>query len=467
MSENLEKTTSNGAGDAMLQNVGVKKEPDPAVQPHRILVLGSGFGGLYTAVYLDRYLKGLPDVRITVIDKHNFFLFTPMLHAAATGGLEPRYIAHSIRKIFRKTRIHAHIGEVLSIDLEKKTVSTQHRTMAYDDLVISLGSRTNFMNLEDRLEGVFTLKSLKDAAVINNHVIRMFEKAYWEDDPEIRKSYLTFVVVGGGPTGVELAGELHEYATRELLRDFGRRIDKSEIRVILVEATSRILPMLPPNLSLEALERLRSIGIDVLLETRLEGYQNQKVQLVGGDEIPSTTLVWAAGVKTNPLVAALDLEKDGIGRIKVNGTLESTKKPHVWVVGDNAHSMNPHSGMPYPPTAQTAVRQAKVCAHNIVARLRKRPEKLFSHEHVGGFVSIGDNYALLSAKQLTLTGMVGWFLWNLVYIHKLPIIRYRLLSTFSLFLKVFFERATTEIDLTPDPVENPSPEYQRALQEDY
>ncbi len=439
----------------------------PSVSPHRILVLGAGFGGLYTAVYLDRYLKGLPDVRITVIDKHNFFLFTPMLHAAATGGLEPRYIAHSIRKIFRKTRIHAHIGEVLKIDLEARTVSTPHRTMAYDDLVISLGSRTNFMNLEDRLDGVFTLKSLKDSAVINNHIIRMFEKAYWEENPEQRKSYLTFVVVGGGPTGVELAGELHEYATRELLRDFGRRIERSEIRVVLIEATARILPMLPPHLSEEALQRLKGIGIDVLLTTRLDGYKDQKVSLVGGESIASHTLVWAAGVKTNPLVAALGLEKDTIGRVKVHGTLESTTKHRVWIVGDNAHCINPHSGMPYPPTAQTAVRQAKVCAHNIVARLKKRPEKLFSHEHVGGFVSIGDNYALLSAKQLTLTGMVGWFLWNLVYIHKLPIVRYRLLSTFSLFLKVFFERATTEIDLTPDPVEDHRPENQRVLQEDY
>ncbi|MDA8059893.1 MAG: FAD-dependent oxidoreductase, partial [Nitrospiraceae bacterium] len=135
MSEKSEKINSVGTVDGVMKNVGVQKETAAAPQPHRILVLGAGFGGLYTAVYLDRYLKGLPDVRITVIDKHNFFLFTPMLHAAATGGLEPRYIAHSIRKIFRKTRIHAHIGEVLSIDLEKKTVSTQHRTMAYDDLV--------------------------------------------------------------------------------------------------------------------------------------------------------------------------------------------------------------------------------------------------------------------------------------------------------------------------------------------
>jgi NADH dehydrogenase len=419
-------------------------------RPHRILVLGAGFGGLYTAVYLDRYLKTRPDVWITVVDRRNYFLFTPMLHSTATGALEPRYIAHSIRKIFRRTRIHAHIGEILDIDLVGRTVSTVHRTMPFDDLVVSLGSETNFYGMENRFEKAFTLKSLKDATAINNHMIRMFERAYWEDHPEDRKAALTFVVVGGGPTGVELAGEIYEYATRELLRDFRRRIPKEEIRVVLVEATRRILPALPESLSEEALGRLRKIGIEVLLGARLTGYAKGVMEIEGMDPVRTETLVWAAGVKTNPVVAKLPLDRDPIGRVRVKGTLESESMEHVWVVGDNASCLNPNDGKPYPPTAQTAVRQAKVAAYNIVARIEGRPEKTFSHDHVGGFVSIGDNYALLSAKQFTLTGIVGWFLWNLVYIHKLPIVRYRLFSTFGLFLKVLFERATTEIDLCPE-----------------
>ncbi|MCL4461266.1 MAG: NAD(P)/FAD-dependent oxidoreductase [Nitrospirae bacterium] len=422
----------------------------PAEKPHRILVLGAGFGGLYTAVYLDRFLKSRPDVWITVIDRRNYFLFTPMLHSTATGSLEPRYIAHSVRKIFRRTRVHAHIGEVQSIDLKNRIVRTEHRALPFDDLVIALGSETNFYGLESRLENIFTLKSLKDASAINNHLIRMFEKAYWEESPESRRAALTFVVVGGGPTGVELAGEIHEYAHRELLRDFGRRISKEEIRVILVEATGRILPSLPEKLSLEALERLRKIGIEVILEGRLEEYRKGIMQLSGRASVRAETLIWAAGVRTNPLTAALALEKDGQNRIRVKGTLESVSMEHVWVVGDNASCLNPWEGRPYPPTAQTAVRQARTVAQNIAARLLKRPEKIFAHNHVGGFVSIGDNYALLSAKQFTLSGILGWFLWNLVYIHKLPIVRYRLFSTFGLFLKVFFERATTEIDLCPE-----------------
>ena len=160
----------------------------PAERPHRILVLGSGFGGLYTAVYLDRYLKKQPNVWITVIDRRNYFLFTPMLHSTATGSLEPRYIAHSVRKIFRRTRVHAHIGEVRNIDLSNKIVQTEHRSLPFDDLVIALGSETNFYGLESRLENIFTLKSLKDASAINNHLIRMFEKAYWEDDSENRRA---------------------------------------------------------------------------------------------------------------------------------------------------------------------------------------------------------------------------------------------------------------------------------------
>ena len=420
------------------------------VRPYRILVLGAGFGGLYTAVYLARYLRNHPNVWITVIDRRNYFLFTPMLHSTATGALEPRYIAHSVRKIFRKTRIHAHIGEVLGIDLENRSVSTVHRTMQFDELVLSLGSETNFYGMEARLENAFTLKSLKDAAAINNHLIRMFEKAYWEEDPQVRSAALTFVVVGGGPTGVELAGEIHEYANRELLRDFGRRIRKEEIRVILVEATRRILPSLPETLSDEALERLKKIGIEVFLEARLSGYRNHVMEIEGRLPVRTETLVWAAGVRTSPLISSLPLARDPQGRIKVKGTLESLSMDHVWVVGDNASCLNPYEGKPYPPTAQTAVRQAKVAAYNIAARILRKPEKIFSHHHIGGFVSIGDNYALLSAKQFTLSGILGWFLWNLVYIHKLPIIRYRLFSTFGLFLKVFFERATTEIDLCPE-----------------
>ena len=427
----------------------------PAERPHRILVLGAGFGGLYTAVYLDRYLKKQPNVWITVIDRRNYFLFTPMLHSTATGSLEPRYIAHSVRKIFRRTRVHAHIGEVRNIDLANKIVQTEHRSLPFDDLVIALGSETNFYGLESRLENIFTLKSLKDASAINNHLIRMFEKAYWEDDPENRRAALTFVVVGGGPTGVELAGEIHEYAHRELLRDFGRRISREEIRVILVEATGRILPSLPEKLSLEALERLRKIGIEVILEGRLEEYRKGVMCLRGKEPVRAETLVWAAGVRTNPLTAVLPLEKDSQNRIRVKGTLECLSMEHIWVVGDNASCLNPWEGRPYPPTAQTAVRQARTVAQNIAARLTKRPEKIFAHNHVGGFVSIGDNYALLSAKQFTLSGILGWFLWNLVYIHKLPIVRYRLFSTFGLFLKVFFERATTEIDLCPEYEESP------------
>ena len=427
-------------------------EEQDGPKPYRVLILGAGFGGLYTGVLLSQILgKRAPNVWITVVDRQNYFLFTPMLHAVATGALEPRYVAHSIRKIFRKTRVHAHVGEIEKIDLENRQVVTAHRSLAYDELVISLGSETNFFGNRELERRAMTLKSLEDAVQINNHIIRQFERAYWEEDPEKKKALLTFVVVGGGPTGVELAGEIYEYAVRELLRDFGRRIDRDSIRVILLEATSRILPSLSDKLSTEAIRRLTEIGIEVRLETRLESWDGEVVRLSNGESLAAGTLVWAAGVKTNPLVRELPLDKDPQGRIVVRATLEAKTMDHVWVLGDNAHSVDPFEQKPYPPTAQTAVRQARVVAHNIAARILKRPQKTFAHHHVGGFVSIGDNYALLSAKQFTLTGILGWFLWNFVYIHKLPIIRYRLFSTFGLFLKVLFERATTEIDLCTKP----------------
>ena len=427
-------------------------ESNDGERPYRVLILGAGFGGLYTAVYLARFLKKLrPDVWVTVVDRRNYFLFTPLLHSVATGALEPRYVAHSIRKIFRKTRIHAHVGAIEKIDLENRHVVTAHRTLPYDDLVIALGSETNFFGNIELERRAFTLKNLEDAVRINNHIIRQFEQAYWEEDPEVKKGLLTFVVVGAGPTGVELAGEVYEYAHRELLRDFGRRISKDEIRVVLVEATGRILPSLSEKLSKEAIRRLEAIGIEVLLSTRLDSWDGKTVRLTSGADFLASTLVWSAGVKTNPLVRELPLEKDPQGRIVVRSTLEAKMMDHVWVLGDNAHATDPFEQKPYPPTAQTAVRQARVVAHNISARLLRKPEQTFAHRHVGGFVSIGDNYALLSAKQFTLTGILGWFLWNFVYINKLPIVRYRLYSTFGLFLKAIFERATTEVDLCREP----------------
>ena len=425
-------------------------EEKSGAEPYRVLVLGAGFGGLYTAVLLSRILgKRAPHVWITVVDRQNYFLFTPMLHSVATGALEPRYVAHSIRKIFRKTRVHAHVGQIERIDLENRQVITAHRALPYDELVISLGSETNFFGNRDLERRAFTLKSLDDAVRINNHIIRQFERAYWEENPEVKRALLTFVVVGGGPTGVELAGEIYEYAVRELLRDFGRRIERSFIRVVLLEATGRILPSLSEPLSTEAIRRLAEIGIEVRLETRLESWDGETVRLSTGESLAAGTLIWAAGVKTNPLVRELPLDRDPQGRIIVRSTLESKSMDHVWVLGDNAHAVDPFEQKPYPPTAQTAVRQARVVAHNIAARILKRPERTFAHHHVGGFVSIGDNYALLSAKQFTLTGILGWFLWNLVYIHKLPIVRYRLFSTFGLLLKFFNDTATTEIDLCP------------------
>lgn len=412
----------------------------------RILILGAGFGGLYTADRLEKLCKHDPSVEITIVDKHNYFLYTPMLHASATGSLEPRYIAHAVRKSFRKRHVYPHIAAIQKIDLEKKTVTTSRGELKYDIVVISLGSETNFYGMKDVEERSFTLKSLSDAVKVNNHIINMLERARWEQDSEKRKELLTFVVVGAGPTGVELAGEIQEYIHNELHKDYPR-VSLSEMKVVLVEATDRILPSIERNLADEAVKRLQKIGVEVRLSTPVKGFQNGVVDMGEKGKLRTQTMIWAAGVRNSKVIEDLPLAKDRMGRIMVEPTLQIKEYPNVYVLGDNSHCIDPSTGKPYPPTAQVAVRQAKVVAENVHATLHNRPLREFTHKDIGGFVSIGDNYAILAAKPFSLRGFLAWFAWNLVYIHKMPGAKNRLLVTLSLFLRQFMERNTAQLDI--------------------
>lgn len=412
----------------------------------RILILGAGFGGLYTADHLEKLCRNDPSVEITIVDKHNYFLYTPMLHAAATGSLEPRYIAHAVRKSFRKRRVFPHIATIQKIDLEKKLVTTSRGELKFDTLVISLGSETNFYGMMDVEERSFTLKSLSDAVKVNNHIINMLERARWEEDSEKRKELLTFVVVGAGPTGVELAGEIQEYIHHELHKDYPR-VSLSEMKVVLVEATDRILPSIERDLADEAVKRLQKIGVEVLLSTPVKGFQNGVVDMGEKGKLRSQTLIWAAGVRNSRVIEELPLAKDRMGRIMVEPTLQIKEYPNVYVLGDNSHCIDPNTGKPYPPTAQIAVRQAKVVAQNVYNSLNRRPLKEFGYKDIGGFVSIGDNYAILAARPFSLRGFLAWFAWNLVYIHKLPGAKNRLLVTMSLLLRQFMERNTAQLDI--------------------
>lgn len=413
----------------------------------KVVILGAGFGGLYAGEYLSRLLKKDMSVEVSIIDRHNYFLYTPMLHAAATGSLEPRYIAFAVRKEFRNKNIYPHIAQVHSIYPAKKLIQLGDSMISYDYLLISLGSQTNFYGMESVAAKAFTLKDVKDAVTLNNHIIDMFEKARWAEHAEEREKYLTFVIAGAGPTGVELAGELQGYLHNELKKDYPR-INAGEIKVYLVEAADRILPSIEPELANEAVRRLEEIGVNVMLSTPIRDYNDEyEIDLGDKGKLKSRTLIWAAGVKNSPVLEGLPYEKDRIGRIIVDEYLQVPSDPDVFVIGDNACCIDKNSQKPYPPTAQIAVREAKLAALNIHNKIYGKPLKAFDYKQIGGFVSIGDNYAILAANKFSLKGFVAWFMWNLVYIQKLPGKKNRFLVTLHMFLRIFFERNTAQLDI--------------------
>jgi NADH dehydrogenase len=416
-----------------------------AMSNHRILILGAGFGGVYTALKLNHLLRGRPNIRITIIDRQDSFLYTPLLPALATGALEIRHISHSLATIFLNTSVQPLSQEINKIDLKDNQVSTTEHTLTFDSLVIALGSETDFHGEEESFPGVFTMKNAPDAVRINNHLIRMFEHAMWEDNPQRRRAYLSFVVVGGGPTGVEMAGEIFDYCRKTLYPMFRTKIRPDEIRIFLVDKHTRILKSLPENLSLNAEERIRRLGIEILFDSSPLSYEDGYLRFANGSGLETFTVVWASGIRPSKLVRDLPIQKDSHGKIIVTETLELPDYPNIWAIGDNASCVDKSTGEPYPATAQIAVHQAHAVAQNIRSCLLGKTPKSFYYHDLGEIVPIGDNYALYAAKKFTAGGLATWFLWNLVHIFKLPVWHCRLYLTTGLVLKTFFGRSGTPL----------------------
>ena len=385
----------------------------------RIVVLGTGFGGLYAALYLGRALRREPGVEIHLAGEHNYFLFMPILHEVATGGLEPRHVALPVRRILRKLPVRFHMAEVLSIDLGDRRVRMSRQTLDYDYLIIALGSTTNFFGLVGVETSALVLKNMADAVAIYNQIIACFERANGEPDPDRRRQMLAFVVAGAGPTGIELAAEIHDLAHTVLCHDYPR-IDPTEVRVVVVEATDRILPGFDDYTAMQAVRQLKCKGIELLLGGPITTAGEAGVQVRGHGFISTHTVIWTAGVAAVLAAAALAVEKDRGGRLLVTPTLELPGHPGVYAIGDNASCPNPHSDRPYPPTAQVALRQAEHVAANVVAALRQEGQKPFTFKPLGGLISLGGHYAVVQFGKLRLSGMMAWLMWRGFYLLRLP-----------------------------------------------
>lgn len=387
----------------------------------RVVIIGAGFGGLEVA----RGLRGAP-VEVLLLDRNNYHGFWPLLYQVATAGLEPQQIAQPVRAIIRRWRnVRFQLASVEAIDREQRVVITDRGRFTYDQLVVAAGSATNFYGLQTIREHGFELKDVPDALALRNHLITRFERAVTENDPERLQQLLTFVVVGGGPTGVEVAGALIELFRHVMSKDYPT-IDFDRVRVILLEAADRVLLAFPPSLSRKAERRLQKMGVELRLGASVVGFEDGHLRFKDGTTLPTETVVWAAGIQGTPLGATLGVELQRGGRVAVTPELHLPGDPQVWVVGDLAHLAAP-DGKPYPQLATVAMQQGRLVARNIVGQMQGQPLASFRYTDKGAMATIGRRSAVARVWNLSWSGPIAWLLWLAVHLFYLIGFRNRVL----------------------------------------
>ncbi len=395
-----------------------------------VVIVGGGFGGLTAA----RALKGAP-VRITLVDKRNHHLFQPLLYQVATAGLSPADIAAPIRSVVhRQKNVEVLLGEVVGVDRLGKKVRVndedgKSHELAYDRLILATGSHHSYFGRDEWEKHAPGLKTLADATRIRQKILLGFEKAEMETDPVRRKAWTTFILVGGGPTGVELAGSIAELAHQALKSDF-RRISPGAARIVLIEAGPRILAGFPEKLSKAATRYLEKRGVEILCSQRVENVHAEGV-LVGGVSIESKTVVWAAGVLASPAGKWLGAETDRAGRVKVGADLSVPGSPEIYVIGDTA--LVEQSGRALPGVAPVAMQQGRYVADRIrqIARAAKSGTSIpmakpFKYFDKGNLATVGRSFAIVDLAGLQLAGFSAWVIWIVVHIYYLIGFRNRL-----------------------------------------
>lgn len=377
----------------------------------KVVIIGAGFGGLNIA----RALIGQP-VDVLLIDRHNYHVFTPLLYQVATCGLDPSDIAYPVRGIFRNSRnVRFLLGKVTGIDTTAKHITVQTelgaREESFDKLVIATGSVTTYFGNAQIQAASFEIKDLRNAVQLRNHVLKLLERAAWTDDPAERRALTTMVVVGGGPTGLETAGALIELYNGVVRQEYPH-VAHLDARVMLVEASDRLLAPFPQKLRDSALDQLKSLGVEVLFGVRVTDATPETVTLSNGVLVPAHTLVWAAGVEGSPLAKALGVTLERGGRVPVNETLNPDGLPDVYVVGDLAHRIDPNTQQPYPQMIPVAIQQAKLTAKNLLASLNGQAQKPFAYFDKGIMATIGRSRAVAYPfNRIQLTGWFAWFTW--------------------------------------------------------
>jgi NADH:ubiquinone reductase (H+-translocating) len=413
--------------------------------PH-IVVIGGGFGGVYTVLELDRQLRRIrTKANITLLSKDNFLLFTPMLHEVASSSIALQNIVMPLRKMVRSQHVEVITGTVTGIDAAARRITVEHGSdqhcheLTYDHVVIAVGSATNYFDIPGLAEHSFTLKTLRDAMSIRTEVIALLERAEADCETSVRTEPLRIIVGGGGFAGTETVGALHDLVERSV--PYYPKLATTAIEVHLIEGNQHILPELGGELGDYAARKLQERDITLHLGWRITSVSNAAVTISQSEtttELPYDLLVWTGGIGSNPLLAYLNLPIER-GRLSVTPQLHTPDDPHIWAVGDCAAVPQSTGGI-YPPTAQHAIRQAPVAARNIIATLRKSKLQPYTYRDIGALASIGERTGVARIFGVQFSGFLAWWMWRTVYLMKLPGIEKRVRVAVDWTVDLFFGR---------------------------
>ncbi len=423
--------------------------PEPAGSPPKVVILGGGYGGVYAALRLEGAARR-GRIDLTMVSRENFFLFQPMLAEVLSGSILPQHIVSPIRRLCRHCNFHQ--AEIQSVDVEARQVvirypgQASYRSLPYDHLLIAVGNSTDLTTIPGMTEHAFGFKTQGDAFFLRNHLIGILEAAEVETDTRKKRQLLTFVVAGGGYTGVEVAAEINDFV-REAAASY-RQVDPKEVHVILLQGSGRILQELSEKLAEFSRKLLERRGIDVRVNTRISGATAEHAALEDGSTIPTSTLVSAIGSSPNRLLDSLPCARDARGRVIVDELLAVKDYPGLWAVGDCAAIPDTVGGGTAPPTAQYALREAKHAARNIVATVRGGTQRPFRHRNLGVFVPLGRFSGAAEVVGLKLSGFLAWWLYRSYYLLQLPRMERKIKVLIDWNLELLFRRDIVKQDVT-------------------
>jgi NADH:ubiquinone reductase (H+-translocating) len=423
----------------------------------RVVVVGSGFGGMSAAEAL-----GNRDVDVLMVSRTNYHGFWMMLYQVAGAQLEPESIATPVRRMLRRYRnTQFEVAEVRGVDMERKLVLTGDRAIPYDYLVLAAGSATNYFGNDQYGAHALGLHDLGEAEKLRDQVLAAFEQAAREPDPARRAALMTVVLVGGGPTGVELAGAFAELIGGALRKDYPE-LDMSQARVVLVESGNKILGTFPASLQRSARRKLDRLGVELRLGSPVANVDEDRVTLADGSVLPAHTIVWAAGVRAAPLADALGVALGHGQRVRVGSTLNLADHPEVFVIGDMAYLEGYH-GAPFPMVAQVALQQGKQAGRNILALAAGRAPGAFHYFDIGQMAMVGRGAAVLNTFGMRFGGLIGWMVWLFIHLVYLPGVRNRVAVVINWLYTLLTGEAGIRATTVAEPIELARPVALRPL----